>query len=242
MRREGLIQSEEVFRAFLSVDRADFLPLQFRDRTAYEDKPFRESVNGTLYHLSAPHIYATVLEALDLSEGLSFLNMGSGTGYLSHLVARIVGPRRANHGVEIQSELVEWAQSRSASSKNLSDLNFIKFRLGDVFRFDASAPKYDRIYIGGAVDFQTVTKLRSLLNINGILVAPRDEELVAMQRGEDEIFSTRVISAVNFGPLVEPQARLSKLLPPFRIDDSYPVDVATASPRFGVTQARFVKC
>jgi protein-L-isoaspartate O-methyltransferase len=41
--------------------------------------------------MSAPNIYFTALKAMDLKQGLSFLNVGSGTGFLSCLVAAIVG-------------------------------------------------------------------------------------------------------------------------------------------------------
>lgn len=45
-------------------------------------------------------MYGSVLEALELksNSSLSFLNVGSGTGYLSCIVATILGPHSNNYG------------------------------------------------------------------------------------------------------------------------------------------------
>ena len=74
----GAAPQPAVERALRSVDRALFLTPSTRDE-AYHDRPVRDPENGL--HQSAPHMYAHVLEALELEAGLSFLNIGSGSGY-----------------------------------------------------------------------------------------------------------------------------------------------------------------
>ena len=74
---------EKVFRA---VDRAHYYTEEHKG-SAYKDLAWK---NGHL-HLSAPCIYSEVMESLSLEPGLSFLNLGSGTGYLSTMVGLILG-------------------------------------------------------------------------------------------------------------------------------------------------------
>merc|ERR1711871_1303879 len=60
---------DKVLSAFKEVDRGFFAP-EDESCSPYDDMPVRR---GKL-HLSAPGIYAKVLEAFDLQEGMSFLN------------------------------------------------------------------------------------------------------------------------------------------------------------------------
>ena len=61
-------------------------------------------------HLSAPCIYSEVMEHLQLEPGLSFLNIGSGTGYLSTMAGLILGRNGINHGIELHADVVEYAR------------------------------------------------------------------------------------------------------------------------------------
>jgi len=77
------INVEKVFRC---VDRG----LYFTDDhklNAYRDSAWQ---SGDI-HLSAPSVYATVLECLDLHKGDKFLNIGSGIGYFSTLAGLLLG-------------------------------------------------------------------------------------------------------------------------------------------------------
>lgn len=80
------IRTAPVEQAFRAIDRADYYLEEFKEN-AYKDLAWK---HGNI-HLSAPCIYSEVMEALDLQPGLSFLNLGSGTGYLSSMVGLILG-------------------------------------------------------------------------------------------------------------------------------------------------------
>lgn len=57
-----------------------------------------------------PH--SEVMEGLELKPGLSFLNIGAGTGYLSTLVGLILGSSGISHGVEVHPAVVEYATKK----------------------------------------------------------------------------------------------------------------------------------
>lgn len=80
------IKTPTVERVFRAVDRAFYYLPEFQD-SAYKDLAWK---NGNI-HLSAPCIYSEVMENLCLEPGLSFLNLGSGTGYFSTMVGLILG-------------------------------------------------------------------------------------------------------------------------------------------------------
>jgi protein-L-isoaspartate O-methyltransferase len=84
------IKSPDVERVFRAVDRAHYFTSNFREN-AYKDLAWK---SGNL-HLSAPCIYSEVMESLRLSPGLSFLNLGSGTGYLSTMAGLILGKHKS---------------------------------------------------------------------------------------------------------------------------------------------------
>lgn len=84
----GYIKSKKVERVFRAVDRGDYVLAAHRE-AAYKDLSWKI---GNI-HLSAPCVYGKVMEGLSLESGLSFLNLGSGTGYLSTMAGLILSER-----------------------------------------------------------------------------------------------------------------------------------------------------
>ncbi|KAK8910335.1 hypothetical protein QC760_001293 [Botrytis cinerea] len=107
----GLIHSERIREAMISVDRAHYTP---SESLAYEDSP--QSI-GHQATISAPHMHASALEYLlpYLGEGKRVLDVGSGSGYLTAVMAELVLPssyshssRRSPAGAEAEAQGRKW--------------------------------------------------------------------------------------------------------------------------------------
>eukprot|EP01035_Chromulina_nebulosa_P022864 gene22864-29613_t len=102
LQENNVITSSVIINAFKLTDRGDFVQQKYRHE-AYSDRPYKRDY----VHISAPHMYVTAIEALELSEGLAFLNIGSGSGYLSCLVATLLGQSGVSHGIDINSSVID---------------------------------------------------------------------------------------------------------------------------------------
>lgn len=196
-------------------------------------------------HISAPHIYGSALEALELIPGssLSFLNIGSGTGYLSCIVAHILGPKSLNFGVEIHKDVVEHSKIAIHNLKNLKApeaVPHLEIVHGNALQISCESGEsmigFDRIYIGASVDKFNLPKITKLLSPGGILVGPVDDELIKIKRigckdnsdvalSEINEFSQQVLSGVRFAPLAT-TPKINTILPAriwsHKIQEYYP--------------------
>lgn len=188
--------------------------LQSQKDLAHKDQPVK---HGNV-HLSAPHIYGSVLEALELEKNsaISFLNAGSGSGYLTCIAASILGPRSIHYGVDIHKDVIRhseaaidaWKRAHTEGQK----IQHIHMIHGNALELQDDkgecALGFDRIYIGAAIETKNLALFKRMLKPGGILVGPVDDELVKVVRSErpavsyDDEFTVQVISAVRFAPLV----------------------------------------
>ena len=169
-RMRRVTTNEAVIDAFSAVDRNYFAMDENDDREAhleevYSDRPYRDS----LVHMSAPSIYIQVLDALDLRAGLSFLNIGSGTGYLSAIVAKMIGPHACHHGVETRQGLVVHSTERLSSL----GLESIRIHHGSLHGIDRlKSMRFDRIYVGAGGTSEDRAFIVGMLKEGGICVGP----------------------------------------------------------------------
>ena len=169
-----------------TLNRVTFPSFQGHEHVAHADQPLKE---GNV-HLSAPHIYGSALEALELqtNSSMSFLNVGSGTGYVSCIVADIMGCRSSHYGIEIHLDVVKHSKNSIDAWKRAStrDSPHIEIIHGNGLEVNAtngeSLVGFDRIYVGAAVERRNLNKLTTLLRPGGILVGPGKLRLMIMNK------------------------------------------------------------
>lgn len=133
--KNNLIKSEAVKSAFLKVDRANYTP-----RSPYEDSPQPIGHRATI---SAPHMHANAAETLlpyllpstsTTARPRRVLDIGSGSGYLTHILAELAGEDAVVVGVEhidALRELGETNMGKSAEGRQLLAEGRVRFRAGD---------------------------------------------------------------------------------------------------------------
>src|SRR5213082_1606571 len=84
LRSRGILD-ERVLNAMARVPRHEFAPERYRDQ-AYEDHPLPIAEGQTI---SQPYIVAIMLETLALSSEDKVLEVGTGSGYLTALLAEL---------------------------------------------------------------------------------------------------------------------------------------------------------
>jgi len=137
-------------------------------------------------------------EKLELGERHNALEIGTGSGYQTAVLARLC---RRVFSVERHRELLCDAERRFAELR----LRNIVCRFGDGTKGWPEQEPYDRVIITAAAPQVPATLIEGLAP-GGILVAPvgedhRDQQLIRIRR-HDDAFSTENLGLVRFVPLV----------------------------------------
>jgi protein-L-isoaspartate(D-aspartate) O-methyltransferase len=164
----GLLHTERIRQALLTVRREEFIPRRYRDY-AYQEVPL--PLPGLTATISCPHSYPLFYEPLGLGEGHRFLEVGVGSGYGTALAAEIVGLAGLVVSIEIDPRTLAFARA------NLDRAGYRSVILveGDAgLGCEAHAP-YDRICITAACRTVPPPLLDELAS-TGRLIAPVYEE------------------------------------------------------------------
>lgn len=193
LRRRG-IRDARVLEAMRAVPRHRFVPDAEREH-AYEDRALPLEVGQTI---SQPYIVAYMSEALRVGPDHRVLEVGTGSGYQTAVLARLAAEVFT---VERIGDL------QAAAREVLEELGVtnVRFRVGDgTLGWERYAP-YDRILVtAGAPDVPGPLK-EQLARAGGRMVIPVGDvelqELVAVTRAGEE-FTIEPLLGCRFVPLV----------------------------------------
>jgi len=193
LRRAG-IGDTRVLGAIERTPREKFVPLSFEDR-AYENVALPIGNGQTV---SQPYVVALMTEKLELGERQTVLEIGTGSGYQTAVLARLC---RRVFSIERHRELLRDAERRFEELR----LRNIVCRFGDGTKGWPEQAPYDRVIVTAAAP-EVPSTLVDGLAPGGVLVAPvgedhRDQQLVRIRRNDDR-FSTEDLGLVRFVPLV----------------------------------------
>lgn len=158
--RERGITDSRVLDAMLKVPRHEFVPERYRDE-AYEDHPIPIADGQTI---SQPFIVALMLQALMIRPSDLALEVGTGSGYLTALLAELA---REVYTVERIPELAETAQT-TLSRLGYSDVQVL---VGDGSVGLPERAPFDVIIVSAAAP-AVPPALFAQLTENGRLIVP----------------------------------------------------------------------
>ncbi len=144
--QEDWLKTKTIIEAFQKIKRRDFLPEDMKDLAELNEA----LVIGSGQTISQPLTVAFMLELLQPKPGDKILDIGSGSGWTTALLAEIVGEKGKVIAIEIIPELKEFGE------KNIEKYNFIEKGIAEFICADGSkgykkeAP-FDRILASASV-------------------------------------------------------------------------------------------
>jgi len=174
---------DRVDAALAAHPRAGFLPEDQR-RYALQDHPLPIGHGQTS---SQPSTVARMLRMLDVPPGARVLDVGSGSGWTTALLAHLVGPTGSVLGVELEPGLAAWgAANLAATGQGWARIVLAR---PDVLGMPEEGP-YDRILVSAEAR-ELPTALVDQLGPAGRMVAPVAAGLSVVQRTPGGVTITR---------------------------------------------------
>ncbi|HLR28650.1 MAG TPA: protein-L-isoaspartate O-methyltransferase [Ruania sp.] len=197
-RHHGHMAESGVDRAFEAVPRENFLPAPSRG-AAHLDEPVELWARQTC---SQPTTVHRMLTLLDPARGDRVLDVGSGSGWTTALLAQLVGPSGAVTGVEVIADLADWgAQNLAGAAMPWARIHHA---LPDQLGWPPGAP-FDRILVSAEADDVPETLTEQLAE-GGRMVIPVHEAMIVVDMREGAPQATRAPGAYRFVPLRDPGA------------------------------------
>jgi len=198
------IRDARILAAFARVRRSFFVPEQWQD-DAEADRPLEIGCGQTI---SQPYVVAAMIEALELSGSERILEVGTGSGYVTAILAEMMPVSAAIRGIEIIPELADRAR------RVLAELGYenVEVRVGDGALGWPEAAPFDAMIVSAA-PLAVPAALLDQLAPGGRLVlpvgpSPEQQELQLWRRLPTGDLEKRGLMKVRFVPLTGSSQRV----------------------------------
>lgn len=182
-----------VLDAMSKVPRHEFVPTE-QASAAYKDRPLPIGHGQTI---SQPLIVALMTNLLHVKEGDKVLEIGTGSGYQSAILSKLV---RQVYTIEIVPELGNAAR---AVLKRLGYTN-VETKIGDGYQGWAEHAPFDAIIVTAAPD-HIPSALVEQLKPGGRMVIPvgdLTQDLMVITKNPDGTTTSTTVAPVRFVPLI----------------------------------------
>ena len=196
LKGSGIIVPSDVEKTMYKVDIKDFT--DYDSSGFFHDRPvvFLETSQGGVKTISAPHMIVTLLHNLELEKGQHIVIYGAKGGYISALIAHIVGEEGRVTVLDPSGDVIEHI------SNNLRGYPTVNCQ--KITDFDKlSLPKLNRVLVTGQIE-KLPDWLNDGLEEGGFTIAPigdkNSQRLLKIEKQGEDLFETDLGSVV-FGPL-----------------------------------------
>jgi len=196
LKRKGLLEREDLYKAFLAADRKGFVPKEHRDY-AYNDIPLPIGEGQTI---SQPQVVAFMLELLDPQRKDVILDIGFGSGWTVAILAGIVTEGKVI-GIERDSSVYEFGVG------NLKRGGFLKKEKVELFLGDGKEGKkdkgpFDKVLVSAAAaNFDFIYQLEDQIKEGGKVVVPVRSSIYLLVK-QEKGFEKREYPGFSFVPLI----------------------------------------
>ena len=197
--KEGWLKTPRIIEAFRQIKRVDFLPDDIKDLAELNEAlPI-----GYGQTISQPLVVAFMIELLDPQPRDKILDVGSGSGWTSALLAEIVGEKGKVIAIDIIPELVEFGK-KNVSKYNFLEKGIVEFICADGSKGYQKEAPYDKI-LASASARELPKPWKEQLKIGGRIVTPIGSSIWLFIKKTERDFEEFEYPGFAFVPLISEQ-------------------------------------
>lgn len=220
--KQNWLQTPRIIRAFQKISRVDFLPEEFKNYAELNQAfPI-----GWGQSISQPLMVAFIFERLQPANGDKILEIGTGSGWATALLAEIISQKneksgeKQKKGVIISLEAI--SEIKEAAQKNIAKYGFIETKMVELYVADGSKG-YQKIsertdLAGGFDKIFSTSSMKDLpeawkdqLKVGGIIVAPIGNSIWQITKTAKDKFEEVEYPDFAFTPMFGQQQQMIRV-------------------------------